>query len=79
MGIADIFYQALNLLVSSAFQKLSRHTLPIRRHLLGRADCQYIPAFRPAAGAEVDDPVGAADDINLVFDDDERVPRIAQA
>ena len=37
------------------------------------------PPRSPPFGAEVDDPVGAGDDVEVVLDDDHRVARIAQA
>ena len=47
--------------------------------LLGRAGGDDAPAAVAAFGAEVDDPVGGLDDVQVVLDDDDRVARISQA
>lgn len=38
----------------------------------------YAPAVFPGAGADVDHPIRCADGVLVVFDDDQRVPEIAQ-
>ena len=49
------------------------------RDLLRRAGGNDASAAVAALGSEVDHPVGGLDDIQVVFDDDHRVARIAQA
>ena len=48
------------------------------RHKLGRALGHDLPAALAAFGTEIDDVVGAFDDVELVLDNDERVARVAQ-
>ena len=43
------------------------------RHVGGRADADDLAAGIAAFGAEIDDPIGGADHIEIVFDDDDRV------
>ena len=38
-----------------------------------------VPPLSPPLGAEVDQPVGALDHVEVVLDDDERVARVGQA
>src|SRR5262245_25130976 len=45
----------------------------VRRDLLGRADGHDLTAGVPALRAEVDDPVRRLDDVQVVFDHDDRV------
>src|SRR5262245_5775600 len=47
--------------------------------LLGRAGGDDAPAALAAFGPEVDDPVGALDDVEVVLDDDKRVARVGEA
>ena len=42
---------------------------------LGRAAVEHLPALLPGGGSDVHDPVGVADDVELVFDDEARVAR----
>ena len=48
------------------------------RHLLGRALGDHPAAAVAALGAEVDDVVGALDDVEVVLDDDHGVARLDQ-
>ena len=48
-------------------------------HLFGRAGRDDAPAAITALGAEVDDPVGGLDDVQVVLDDHDRVAGISQA
>src|ERR1039458_8948839 len=64
-------------------RKISRQRLPrIRllhpRHLLRRALRHDAAAFFAAFGAKVDDPVGVADHVQMVFDDDDRIAQVGQ-
>ncbi len=43
-------------------------------HVVGRADRDDLTAGIAAFGAEVDDPVGSANDVEVVLDDHQRVP-----
>ena len=46
--------------------------------VLGRALRHQLAAALPALGAEVDDPVGTADHVQVVLDDDQRMPGVEQ-
>src|SRR4051812_36982057 len=46
--------------------------------LFGRAGRDPLAAARAAFGAEIDDPVGALDDVEVVLDHDDRVARLHQ-
>src|ERR1039458_9106558 len=59
-------------------QRLPRIRLLHPRHLLGRALGYDAAAFFAAFGPEVDDPVGIADHIQIVFDDDDRIAKVGQ-
>jgi hypothetical protein len=54
-------------------QMLSCMTRVIRRNLCWSALGDYRSATLAATRAEVEDPVGALDDVEMVFDDDDRV------
>ena len=41
-------------------------------------ECTTLPPLTPAPGSDVDDPVGRADGVLVVLDDDERVAEVAQ-
>src|SRR5579871_686515 len=63
--------------------KISRQRLPrIRfldpRDLFWRALRHDASAFFATLGAQIDDPICIADYIQIVFDDDDRVPQIGQ-
>ncbi len=47
----------------------------VSHHLVRRARGNQPSARLPALGTEVDDPVGGADDVQVVLDDEQRVPR----
>ena len=47
-------------------------------HVLGRAGGDDLAAAVAAFGAEVDDPVGGLDDVEIVLDDDDRVALVDQ-
>ena len=49
------------------------------RHVLWRPAATNLSAFLAGVRAEVDDPVGAFDDLEIVLDDDDRVACIDQA
>jgi hypothetical protein len=49
-----------------------------RGNLLGRAGGHQAPALLPALRPEVDHPVGRLDDVQVVLDDEQRVPRLQQ-
>ena len=44
----------------------------IARHLFGRAGGDDLAALIAAFGAEIDEPVGGLDDVEIVFDDQKR-------
>ena len=46
--------------------------------LFGRAFGDEVAAAFAAFGAEVDDPVGVADDVEVVFDDDDGVTEVSK-
>ena len=48
-------------------------------HVLGRAGGDDAPAPLAALGAQIDDPVGALDDVEMVLDHQHRVARVDQA
>src|SRR5207302_1870476 len=54
-------------------QRLPRMRLPIRHHVVRRPDGDDLAARVAALGPEVDDPVGGADHVEVVLDDDERM------
>lgn len=54
-------------------QMLSCMTRVIRRNLCWSTLGDYLSATLAATRAEVEDPVGALDDVEMVFDDDDRV------
>src|SRR5687767_593446 len=41
--------------------------------LLGCSGGDDLSSLRPSFGAEIDDPIGRLDDVEIVFDDEERV------
>ena len=47
--------------------------------VLGRARGDHVAAVHAGAGAHVDDPVGGADGVFVMFDDDHRITQVAQA
>jgi hypothetical protein len=47
--------------------------------LIGRAFGDNLAAALAAFGAEVDDPVGITDDVEVVLDDDNGVAKVAEA
>src|SRR4051812_14943809 len=47
--------------------------------LLGRALRHELPARVPTLRAEIDQPIGAFDHVEIVLDDEDRVPQIRQA
>ncbi len=49
----------------------------ISLHLFHRARSQNAPAQLSGAGAEIDQPVGGADDVRVVLDDQDGVAQIA--
>ena len=49
------------------------------RHFFRRAARDDLTAFFATFGTEIDDPVGAFDDFEIVLDDDDRMPGIHQA
>ena len=49
------------------------------RDLLGRAGRDDLAAGRAALGAEVDDPVGGLDDVEVVLDDEHGVAAVDEA
>src|SRR5919109_343688 len=59
-------------------QSLASVGLLVSRHLLGRALCDDPATLLAAFGTQIDDPVGIADDIKIVFDDDDGVTQIRQ-
>src|SRR6202020_2979311 len=64
-------------------RKISRQRLPcIRllhpRHLLWCPLGYEPPAFFATFGAEVNNPIGIADHIQIVFDDDDRIAQVTQ-
>src|ERR1700684_1324418 len=64
-------------------RKISRQRLPrIRllhpRHLLRRALSYDPPAFFAAFRAEINNPIGIPDHIQIMFDDDDRIAQVGQ-
>ena len=59
-------------------QRLAGVGLLHARDLLGRALGYDAAAFFSAFGAEIEDPVGVADDVQVVLDDDDRVSEIGE-
>ena len=55
-----------------AGEKFAGVRLRVARDLLGRAGGDDFAALVAAFGAEIDEPVGGFDDVEIVFDDDER-------
>ncbi len=39
---------------------------------------QPVPPSSPPSGPEIDDPIGIADDIQIMLDDEHRIPQIDQ-
>src|SRR4051812_2161728 len=60
-------------------QKLAGVRAGRARDLLGRAAGDDLAAVLAALGTHVDDPVGRLDDVQVVLDDDDRVPLVDQA
>src|ERR1700723_999988 len=60
-------------------QIMSRVRSLVRRNLLRRSDRDDAAAVVPAFGSQIHDPVGRLDDVQIVFDHDDRVALIAQA
>ena len=50
----------------------------MRHHLRRRALAHQLAAGVAAFGAQVEDPVGGADDVEVVLDHHQRVPRLEQ-
>ena len=59
-------------------QGLSGRRRRMRHHLRRRALAHQLAAGVAAFGAEVEDPVGGADDVEVVLDHHQRVPRLEQ-
>ena len=59
-------------------QRLAGKRAAMRLHVLGRAVAHQFTAGVAALGPEVDDPVGAADHVEVVLDDDQRVAGVQQ-
>ncbi len=70
-----IFYGAIEI----CGQRLSGVGLLHARDLLGRALRDDTATFFSAFGAKIQNPVGIADHIQIVFDDDDRISKIGQA
>jgi hypothetical protein len=51
----------------------------VKRDFFRSTSCDYLTALFAAFGAKVDNPVGAFDDLEIVFDDDDRMPTSDQA
>ena len=50
----------------------------MRAQVLRRAGAHHLAAGIAALGAQVDDPVGGADDVEVVLDDDQRMAGVEQ-
>jgi hypothetical protein len=50
----------------------------VRLHVVGRAGAHHLAAGLAAFGAEVDDPVGGADHVEVVLDHQQRMPGVQQ-
>src|ERR1039458_231816 len=61
-----------------ALQSSQSFSIHYPRDLFGRALGHDAAAFFSAFGAQIDDPVGVADDVQVVFDDDDRVSEIRE-
>ncbi len=53
---------------------LTRKGLIVRRNVLGSAGCDNLTATIAAFGSKVDDPVCGFDDIEIVLNDNDRIP-----
>ena len=62
--------------LQDALEVLASIRLGLARHVFGRAFGDDFTAGIAAFGAEVDDPVGGLDDVQVVFDDDDSVARV---
>ena len=51
----------------------------MRCHLFGSSGHDHTPAFGAAAGAEIDHPIGALDEVGVVFNGDDGVARVYYA
>src|ERR1700684_829912 len=59
-------------------QIVSRVGSFVRRDLFRRTDCDDAPAVVAAFGTQIHDPIGSLDDVQIVFDHDDRVALVAQ-
>src|SRR6185437_13130266 len=59
-------------------QRLACVGFLVARHLLGRALGNDSSAFFAALRAEINDPVGITDHVQVVFDDDDGIAQISQ-
>src|SRR5215831_9587751 len=59
-------------------QRLSGIGLFVFRHLLGSSLRQNSPTIFSAFRPQINDPIGIANDVEIVFDDDDRVPQIGE-
>lgn len=57
----------------------SGHAVWILRHHFRGALSNDFPASIPSLGAHIDDPVGSFDDVQIMFDDNDRIALVAQA
>ena len=60
-------------------QKPTRMTLPTLRNILRSACHEDFASASPTFGAEVDDVVGCLDDVEMMFDDDDRVASVDES
>ena len=74
-GCGPVLFSAIEIVC----QRLSSVRLLHARNLFGSALRNQAAAFFSAFGAEVEDPVGVADDIEIVLDDDNGVAEVSEA
>src|SRR5471030_2666237 len=72
------FMPCSSLLFQQRSQIFAGHAGRVGGDVFWRAGGDDLPAARAAFGAEVDDPVGRLDDVEVVLDDDQRVALVAQ-
>src|SRR6202035_2860395 len=68
----------LVMIVEHAGEKCPRVRVRVARDLLGRSRSDYAATLLPAFRAEVNDPVGGFDDVEIVLDDQDRRPAVDQ-
>ena len=60
------------------FQELTGDGVVVGGNVLRGSECNHRAAVFAAAGAEVDEPVGGFDDVEVMFDDDDGIAKVAK-